>query len=99
MGIGLAILLLTYVILLVMAYLVMILTTEKEERSLIIINQAYNHAFSVFFFGILIVITLIKLPTITFDHQTTSYLLLTSKFLSALTLGISTFMLRKYFYK
>lgn len=95
MGIGLAILLLTYVILLVMAYLVTILTMEKEERSIIIINRAYNHAFAVFFFGILIVITLVKLPTITFDQQTTSYLLLSSKFVSALTLGVSIFILRK----
>jgi hypothetical protein len=94
-GIELAIALLTYFLLVVMAYLVFVLSSEKEERGSLIINQAYNYAFAILSFGILVVIALVKLPNVTLDNQTTNYLILASKFISVITLGGSVFILTK----
>ncbi|MBU8917015.1 hypothetical protein BGM25_13335 [Bacillus sp. FJAT-29953] len=97
MGIELAIALLTYVLLVVMAYLVFVLSSEKEERGSLIINQAYNYAFAILSFGILVVIALVKLPNVTLNNQTTTYLILASKFISVITLGASVFILNKQY--
>ncbi|MEH7255483.1 hypothetical protein V7111_25575, partial [Neobacillus niacini] len=95
---GLAIILLTYMLLLVMSYQIFIFINEKDEkRGSLIIIKSYKHAYSILLFGILIVITLIKLPHITVDNQTISYLILSSKFVSVLTLAGSIFYLNKKF--
>jgi hypothetical protein len=96
MGIGLAIILLTYILLLVISYQTIIFISEKDEkRCYLIINKSYKHAYSILLFGILVVISLIKLPHINVDNQTISYLLLSSKFISILTLAGSIFFLNK----
>ncbi|WP_045521947.1 hypothetical protein [Neobacillus niacini] len=96
MGIGLAIILLTYILLLVMSYQIMTLINEKDDkRGCLIINRSYKHAYSILLFGILIVYTLIKLPHINLESQTISYLILASKFISVITLAISIFLLSK----
>jgi hypothetical protein len=95
MGIEIAIILLAYVTILVMSYMIIICMKEKNERGIRIINQAYQNAFSIFLFSLLVVIALIKLPHITLTNQTTSYLILISKFISVLTLGGSIFLLNR----
>lgn len=96
MGIGLAIILLTYILLLVISYQTIIFISEKDEkRCCIIINKSYKHAYSILLFGIVVIISLIKLPHVTVDNQTISYLLLSSKFISILTLAGSIFFLNK----
>jgi hypothetical protein len=95
MGIEIAIILLAYVTILVMSYMIIICMKEKNERGIRIINQAYQNAFSIFLFSLLVVIALIKLPQITLTNQTTSYLILISKFISVLTLGGSIFLLNR----
>jgi hypothetical protein len=95
MGIELAIILLTYVTILVMSYMVIICLKDKDERGIKIINQAYQNAYSILLFSILVVIALIKLPHITLNNQTTGYLILASKFISVLTLGASIFFLNR----
>jgi hypothetical protein len=95
MGIELAIIFLTYVTILVMSYMVIICLKDKDERGFRIINQAYQNAYSILLFSILVVIALIKLPHITLNNQTTSYLILSSKFISVLTLGVSIFLLNR----
>jgi hypothetical protein len=95
MGIELAIILLTYVTILVMSYMVIICLKDKDERGIRIINRAYQNAYSILLFSILVVIALIKLPHITLTNQTTSYLILTSKFISVITLGGSIFLLNR----
>jgi nucleoside recognition membrane protein YjiH len=92
MGIEIAIILLTYVTILVMSYMIIIFMKEKNKRVIRIINQAYQNAFSIFLFSLLVVIALIKLPHITLNNQTTSYLILISKLISVLTLGASIFI-------
>ncbi|MHC0036321.1 hypothetical protein [Pseudoneobacillus sp. C159] len=91
MGIGVAIGLLTYVMVLVMTYVVIVYLKRGEN----IINRAYRHAYAILCFGMLIVIILIKLPHVTLDRHVTGYLLLSSKFISVLTLGISLFLLNR----
>jgi hypothetical protein len=95
MGIEIAIIILAYVTILVMSYMIIICMKEKYERGIRIINQAYQNAFSIFLFSLLVVIALIKLPHITLTNQTTSYLILISKFISVLTLGGSIFLLNR----
>jgi hypothetical protein len=95
MGIELAIILLTYITILVMSYMIIICMKDKDERGIRIVNQAYQNAFSILLFSILVVIALIKLPHITLNNQTTSYLILISKFISVLTLGGSIFLLNR----
>jgi hypothetical protein len=95
MGIEIAIIILAYVTILVMSYMIIICMKEKNERGIRIINQAYQNAFSIFLFSLLVVIALIKLPQITLTNQTTSYLILISKFISVLTLGGSIFLLNR----
>ena len=59
MGIGLAIILLTYMLLLVMSYQTLVFINEKDEkRGSFIIIKSYKHAFSILLFGILIIISL-----------------------------------------
>ncbi|MFD2444622.1 hypothetical protein ACFSO7_11655 [Bacillus sp. CGMCC 1.16607] len=99
MGIGLAISLLTYVFLLVMSYVIIICTKENKERGSKIVNKAYQHAYTIFLFGNLIIIALIQLPHITLDIQTTSYLILINKFISVLTLGGSLYLLNHNYCK
>jgi hypothetical protein len=94
-SIGIAIVVLSYFIILVMAYMISTYLNENAERGCFIINRAYQNAYSILLFGILIVMTLIELPHITIDSKTTSYLILASKFLSVLTLGVSIFILSK----
>ncbi|MDF2790922.1 MAG: hypothetical protein K0S80_4023 [Neobacillus sp.] len=96
MTIELAIILLTYLLLLVMSYQFIFLINKKEDkRGCIIINTSYKHAYSILLFGILIVYTLIKLPHINLGSQTISYLILVSKFISVITLAVSIFLLSK----
>lgn len=96
MGIELAIILLTYMLLLVMSYQTLIFINAKDDkRGYFIINKSYKHAYSILLFGILIVITLIKLPHVPIDNITISYLLLSSKFISVVTLAVSIFLLNK----
>ncbi|CAG7657616.1 hypothetical protein ACFQI7_34880 [Paenibacillus allorhizosphaerae] len=97
MGIELAIVLLTYVLLVVMAYLVFVFTSDKEKRGIIIINRAYNYAYSALSFGVLVIFALIKMPNVTLDKQTTNYLILACKFISVITLGGTAFILNKYY--
>ena len=86
---------LTYLIILVLAYGITILTKMDEEKSEEIINKAFNNAFSILAFGLLVVYSLFVLPHITLDNQTTSYLILASKFISVFTLGGSLFVLKR----
>jgi hypothetical protein len=96
MSIGLTIILLTYVILLVMSYQMIIFINEKDEkRSCLIINKSYQYAYSILLFGILVIYALVVLPHIHLDSQTIGYLVLASKFISVVTLAGSIFLLRK----
>lgn len=96
MGIGLTIILLTYVLLLVMSYQFFIFINEKDDkRSCIIITKSYQYAYSNLLFGILVVYALIVLPHIHIDSQTISYLVLASKFISIVTLAGSIYLLSK----
>lgn len=95
MSIGLAILGLTYFFILVMAYVFVIYCNEKEENRSLIINKAYQYAYSILFFSIFIVLTLVFLPHITLDNQTASYLILASKFFSVVTLAVSIYFFSK----
>ncbi|MFJ7727570.1 hypothetical protein ACIQXV_15580 [Neobacillus sp. NPDC097160] len=95
MGISIAVVLLTYVTLLVLTYVIMIFTTENDEKGSWIINKAYQYYYSILIFSILVIIGLFKLPHITLDSQTASYLIIASKFISVLTLGGSIYVLSK----
>ncbi|WP_342429387.1 hypothetical protein [Neobacillus sp. FSL H8-0543] len=95
MNILYAVVALTYIMILVLAYGITILTKMDEEKSEKIINKAFNNAFSILAFGLLIVYSLFVLPHITLDNQTTSYLILASKFISVFTLGGSLFVLKR----
>ncbi|EKN70677.1 hypothetical protein BABA_04519 [Neobacillus bataviensis LMG 21833] len=96
MNIGIAIVLLTYVTILVLSYAIIIFIQENDDdKGNMIINKAYQYYYSILIFSILIVLGLIKLPHITLDSQTTSYLIIASKFISVLTLGGSIYALSK----
>ena len=96
MGIGLTIILLTYVLLLVMSYQFFIFINEKDDkRSCIIITKSYQYAYSILLFGILVAYALVVLPPIHIDSQTISYLVLASKFISIVTLAGSIYLLSK----
>jgi hypothetical protein len=98
LGIGLAIISLTYVLLLVMSYQIHIFINQKDEkRGFLIINKSYQYAYSILLFGILVVYALVILPHINLETQTISYLVLASKFISVVTLAGSIYLLsRKY---
>lgn len=95
MSIGLAIVLLTYVTILVLSYAILVFTQENDDKGNMIINKAYQYYYSILLISIFIVLGLIKLPHITLDSQTTSYLFIASKFISVLTLGGSIYVLSK----
>jgi hypothetical protein len=95
MNIHYAVIGLTYLIILVIAYAVSISTNSEEEKSEVIIDKAFKNAFSILAFGLLVVYGLFLIPHITLDHQTTSYLILASKFISVFTLGGTLFILNK----
>jgi hypothetical protein len=99
MNIQLAVVGLTYIIILVMAFACVIFVSVEEEKSVMIIDKAFNNAFSILAFGLLVVYSLFILPPITLDYQTTSYLILASKFLSILTLGISLCVFYKKYHE
>ncbi|MCM3693446.1 hypothetical protein [Neobacillus niacini] len=86
---------LTYLIILVIAYAVSISTNSEEEKSRVIIDRAFKNAFSILAFGLLVVYGLFLIPHITLDNQITSYLILASKFISVFTLGGTLFILNK----
>lgn len=95
MGINVAITILAYIVLLVITYEIYIFVNVKEERSEAIISKAYNNDYSILTFGLVIVYTLVQIPLVYIDSQTTSYLLLASKSISVLTLGGSLFILNR----
>jgi hypothetical protein len=97
-GIGLAVISLTYILLLVMSYQFFIFINEKDDkRSCIIITKSYQYAYSILLFGILVIYALVVLPHIHLDSQTISYLVLASKFMSMVTLAGSIYLLSKKF--
>jgi hypothetical protein len=97
-GIGFAVISLTYILLLVMTYQFYIFVNRKDDtRSCIIITKSYQYAYSILLFGILVVYALVVLPHIHLDSQTISYLVLASKFISIVTLAGSIFLLSKKF--
>jgi hypothetical protein len=95
MNIHYAVIGLTYLIILVIAYAVSISTNSEEEKSKVIIDKAFKNAFSILAFGLLVVYGLFLIPHITLDNQITSYLILASKFISVFTLGGTLFILNK----
>jgi hypothetical protein len=95
MSIQLAVAGLTYIIILVLAYMIIIFTNLEEKKSEEIISTAFNNAYSILAFGLLVVYGLIVLPHITLDYQTASYLILASKLVSIFTLGGSLFLLTR----
>lgn len=95
MNIHYAVIGLTYFIILVIAYAVIIFTNSEEEKSELILDKAFKNAYSILAFGLLVVYGLFLLPHITLDYQTTSYLILASKFISVFTLGGTIFILNK----
>ncbi|WP_147532806.1 hypothetical protein [Bacillus marasmi] len=95
MSIGIAMIGLTYFFVLVMGYLYTVYNNENKEKSQMIINKAYQYAYSILLFGILIVLALVFLPHITLDPLTTSYLILACKFVSVLTLAGCIFIFSK----
>jgi hypothetical protein len=99
MSIHFAVVGLTYIIILVVTYVCVIFVNVEEEKSVKIIDKAFNNAFSILAFGLLVVYSLFILPHITLDYQTTSYLILASKFISVLTLGISLCVFYKKYHE
>jgi hypothetical protein len=95
MNILYAVIVLTYVMFLVLAYGIILFTKLEEKKSEEIINKAFNNAYSILAFSLLVVYSLFVLPHIPLDYQTTSYLILASKFLSVFTLGGSLFLLSR----
>lgn len=91
---GFAIITLTYIYILVIAY-VFVIIKDNSERAGMLINKAYQYAFSVLLYSFLLIWILLEFPYVTLDEHTASYLILTSKFASVLTLGCSIFVLRK----
>ncbi|MDQ0974023.1 hypothetical protein QFZ31_003901 [Neobacillus niacini] len=95
MNIVYAVIGLTYLIILVIGYAVIIFSNSEEEKSEVIIDKAFKNAFSILAFGLLVVYGLFLIPHITLDNQTTSYLILASKYISVFTLGGTLFILNK----
>ena len=95
MGIGLAVVLLTYFLIVVMAYVFIKIPKNHNEKDYMIINKSFQNAFSILGFGLLIIIALVILPHIPTNFHITSYMLLAIKFFSALTLAGSIFVLSK----
>jgi hypothetical protein len=95
MGITLAVTILAYLMLIVLAYETVIYLNLEEKKSEEIITKAFTYALSILAFGLLIVYILLILPPIYIDHQTTSYLILASKFVSVFTLGGSLYVLKR----
>lgn len=91
------IVLLTYLMVLVISYEVIILHRSRNGNGEKIVNKALDYAFFILGFSLLIVYSLVVLPHIIIDQITIAYLLLICKYISVLTLGCSIFMLsRKY---
>lgn len=95
MTINYAVIGLTYLIILVITYAATILTNTEEKKSEVIIDKAFKNAYSILAFGLLVVYGLFQLPHITLDYQTTSYLILASKYISVFTLAGTLFVLNK----
>ncbi|WP_071396545.1 hypothetical protein [Bacillus tuaregi] len=95
MNIEVVVVAIAYFILLVFTYAVSILKNQEDQKGQEIINKSFDHAYIILVFGLVIVYFLVLLPHITIDSQTTSYLLLASKFISVLTLGGSLFILNR----
>ena len=95
MNIYFAVVALSYIMILIMAYGITIFTKLEKEKSEEIINKAFNNAYSILAFGLLIVYSLFMLPHIPLSYQTTSYLILASKYISVFTLGCSLFLLTR----
>lgn len=95
MGINVMIVILMYLLVLVFSYKVVILINSKDDKAEKIVNKAFENAFFILCYCLLIVYTLIVLPHIVLDFQTTAFLLLISKYISVLTLGGSIFMLSR----
>lgn len=86
---------LIYIMLLVLAYEAMIFNNISEEKSEEIITLSFKRAYTILLFGLLVVYSMVKHPYTDYDHQTTSFLILGSKFISVLTLGGSLFLLSR----
>ncbi|OIU70482.1 hypothetical protein BHE18_12285 [Rossellomorea aquimaris] len=84
---------LIYILLLVLTYEAIILNNSSTDKSIEIITLSFNRAYTILLFGLLIVYGMVKHPYTDFDHQTTSFLILGSKFISLLTLGGSFILL------
>ncbi|WP_394236874.1 hypothetical protein [Niallia oryzisoli] len=95
MSIDVAVITVAYFIIVVLTYVISVLKGSKDERGQEIINKAFNHAYIALILGLVFIYLLVILPHIPIDSQTTSYLLLASKFISALTLGGSLFILNR----
>lgn len=93
-----AVLALAYIILLFIAYGMTIFMKLEIGKSEEIINRAFNNAYSILAFGLLIVYSLFMLPHISISHQTMSYLILASKYISVFTLGGSLYFLTRKYY-
>ncbi|MCM3719500.1 hypothetical protein [Fictibacillus phosphorivorans] len=90
---------LVYILLLVFAYAVMIFINMGEDKSEKIITSSFYRAYTVLLFGMLLVYTIVIHPHTDLDHQTTSLLILISKFISVLTLGGSLYLMTKKGFK
>ncbi|OMF63339.1 hypothetical protein BK139_01370 [Paenibacillus sp. FSL R5-0490] len=95
MNIFFAVTVLIYTMLLIITYGFAILTKFKEDKGEEIFNRAFINAYVILLFGLLIIYTLIQHPHVPLDSGKTSYLLLSSKFLSLMTLGGSLFFLSR----
>ncbi|MFJ5714495.1 hypothetical protein [Neobacillus sp. NPDC093127] len=95
MSIGIAIVLLTYVTILVLSYVILVFTQENGDKGIMIINKAYQYYYSILLFSVFVVLGLMIFPHITLDSQTTSYLFIASKFIAVLTLGGSIYVFSK----
>ncbi|KAF0817601.1 MULTISPECIES: hypothetical protein [unclassified Cytobacillus] len=92
MNIFFAVTVLIYTMLLIFTYGFAILTDFQEDKGEEIFDRAFKNAYVILLFGLLIIYTLIQHPHIPMDSGKTSYLLLASKFLSLMTLGVSLFI-------
>ncbi|TKC14933.1 hypothetical protein [Robertmurraya kyonggiensis] len=81
MNIHFVVAVIAYFILLVLTYGAIILKDRDDEEGEEIIVLAFNKAYVILAFGLLVVYSLFLLPHITLDYQTTSYLILVSKFI------------------
>lgn len=95
MSIEVAVAALVYFIILVLTYAVSVLKSSEDEKGKDIINRAFENAYSILLFGLGVIYFLVIFPYITIDFQTTSYLILASKFISVLTLAVSLFILNR----